>query len=675
MQLNFQNTALSIMENGSFIAGERIAVNPRIINNSTIAVLRSFPNEPSARSSAVRVFPVAEVPEQTLLISEELAASHDLLPADRARWNLDFANFDYQTAHEIILEVTFEQSLEQVIEQLNRSDNLGGRLLWFSGDSFNDSNFIEINDKPYKIREIVPTPVGRDTIIEITEKTNLKVFSPGYTAGIDIVVLADCSGSMSIADLTETADAIPTSSFWQASASRELKRDEALRRSLKKLLETRLRTTGRMSRIALVSFTHETQLRFPRLGGMIEFDETTPEKTVGEFRDAINLLRAEQGGTDIGNALHYAAELLYKHGRPGNDRLLVLISDGADWKPKGQDATGEIVVALQDPVSLMEHLHSEMKIHLHAIGISTREIYTRYHNRTSPGRTLEPSLVPNHELLERLVSVGGGDPSQTGNMDVLEQYLSGLGAGVTRNLKNPRSSSVPKLSDYEIFSLKNLQNPHFRTQTSQDVQNELLELRKKVKELFNDCNEYTKNTIHRWLFGSTMEQVNLFDTYLVEEVQNRENFKLFIDNIYKSFYESLDSKIKNRKIEGDPRVIEFVTDKIHQKLRLIKDFRNNCDHDKDSALNEDASGDSRQKARSDKKRLVEHYQKLVGVSVIEENDRDGWSRLQRSIINYLSDLLFEIRDIYRHSEKKKAGIHVKAEKENSKEATDFVLKW
>lgn len=478
MELNFQNTVLSIMANGAFIAGERIAVNPRLVNSPTIALLRAFPDEPNAQTLAVRVFPSAEIPEQTLVIGEDLALSLDLFPVERARWQLEFGNFDYQTAQEIVLEVTFEQPLEQVVEQLNRSDDLGGRLLWFSGDSLTDSNFLEINEKPYKIREIVPNPVGRNTIIEIKEQTNLKIFSPGYAAGIDIVVLADCSGSMGIADLTETADVIPpTGNLWQSSANRELKREEALRRSLKKLLETRLRTTGRMSRIALVSFTHETELRFPRSGGMAEFDETTPETTVNQFRDAINLLRSERSGTDIGNALHYAAELIYKHGRPGNDRLVVLISDGADWKPKGQEATGEIVEALQDPVSLMEHLHNEMNIHLHAIGISTREIYMRFHNRKMPGQTPDVSLVPNHELLERLVMVGGGDPSQTGNMDVLQHYLSGLGAGVTRQLQKPRTASVPRLSNHEIFTLKNLKNPRFRTPTAQSLENELIILK------------------------------------------------------------------------------------------------------------------------------------------------------------------------------------------------------
>ena len=47
-----------------------------------------------------------------------------------------------------------------------------------------------------------------------------------------------------------------------------------------------------------------------------------PSGLVQEFRDAIGLLRAD-GGTDIGQALQFAAELLYRHGHPANDRLLV----------------------------------------------------------------------------------------------------------------------------------------------------------------------------------------------------------------------------------------------------------------------------------------------------------------------------------------------------------------
>lgn len=658
------------MEQGSLIADERVAVNPRIIGKQTVGLLRAFPDEPAERARAVRIYPIAEVPEQILLIGEDFASTLDLLPVERTRWRLEFDNFDYLTAQEIILEVTVEQPLEQIVEQLNHTNDLGGRLLWFSGDSMTDDVFLEINGKPYKIREITLSPKGRKTIVEITEQTNLKVFSPGHAAGIDVVILADCSGSMSVPDLTEMADAAPSSY-----PNRGLTRIDALRQSLKKLLQTRLLTSGRMSRIALVSFTHETEIRFPRGGGMVEFDENTPEKVVREFNDAINLLQAERAATDIGKALYFAAQLIHNHGRPGNDRLVVLISDGADWKPKGQEATGEIVVAIQEPVSLMEHLHREMKIHLHAIGISTREIYMRYHNRYTPGQTPEPSLVPNHELLKRLVEVGGGDPSQTGNTEVLQQYLTGLGAGVTRHLKNPRIPQAPRLSDNELFFLKNLNKPQQRTETPQAVKDELFALKKEIKDLFYNCERHTINTVQRKLFASTSVQIETFDYYLVTEVQNRKDFESFINNFNQSFCEAVDSKIRKQDVDKEPPVIKAVAAELHRKLKLIRDFRVDFLHDKDRNLDENSSGESRRGARADKRQLVEHYQNLIGVKVVEENDCEAWSRLQRAIIRHLRDTLSAVREIYQEAELPQTEAKTQTTEPSQTVGADFILKW
>ena len=66
---------------------------------------------------------------------------------------------------------------------------------------------------------------------------------------------------------------------------------------------------------------------------------------ISEFRQAIGLLQHQNAGTDIGKALHFAAELLYRQGVPDNDRLIVLVSDGADWAQKSDDTTGEAVAA------------------------------------------------------------------------------------------------------------------------------------------------------------------------------------------------------------------------------------------------------------------------------------------------------------------------------------------
>jgi Mg-chelatase subunit ChlD len=95
-----------------------------------------------------------------------------------------------------------------------------------------------------------------------------------------------------------------------------------------------------------VRFTTDCAVRFPKGGGMAELNAGAP--VVREFREAVALLTPEEAGTDIGQALHYAAQLLHTHVRPGNDRLVVLVSDGATWKPKGEEAYGEVVQAVND---------------------------------------------------------------------------------------------------------------------------------------------------------------------------------------------------------------------------------------------------------------------------------------------------------------------------------------
>src|SRR6185312_14286284 len=101
---------------------------------------------------------------------------------------------------------------------------------------------------------------------------------------------------------------------------------------------------------------------------------------------------------------------------------------------KTAESTGELVFAADDPVSLTAHLHRRRRIRLHAIGISNNELYEAWLRR---GYRDNPGLRPDHPLLERLVEVGGGDPTRIGGIDVLEQYFSGLGAGLTRHVGAP----------------------------------------------------------------------------------------------------------------------------------------------------------------------------------------------------------------------------------------------
>jgi hypothetical protein len=182
---------------------------------------------------------------------------------------------------------------------------------------------------------------------------------------------------------------------------------------------------------------------YPRETGMAKMSADSEPAIAYAYRRADTKLRPAGANTDNGGALHYASELLHRHGVPGNDQLIVLISDGADWNPKGDEATGEAVAATTDAVSLMDELYQSAGIRLHAIGISDEAAFRRWWNRNGQ-RQHEPWMVPDHRLLSDLVRVGGGDPSQIGGLDVLENYFGGLGGGVTTRIGVPaRAGSVP----------------------------------------------------------------------------------------------------------------------------------------------------------------------------------------------------------------------------------------
>jgi von Willebrand factor type A domain len=374
---------------------------------------------------AVRLSPLPQVPPGVLVIGANTAENLGILDlAADVRWILhptepvDIAR--------VQLELPTEQSAEQAATALGRA-GLPGRLLWWP--SQRQDCWLDVDGVPHRVRRL--DAAGRSDVVgRITERTVVEVFAAGVRNGVDIVILADCSGSMSVWDI-DVQEAVHGRGRPQ-----QLSRMDTLRSALGDLLDVRLRTDGRVSRIALVAFTRTTSVMFPRTGDMVELDGSAPPDLVRDFRTAITLLQPRSEGTDIGNALHEAANLLYLSGRPDNEKLIVLVSDGAHWTPKGDAGTGEVVMALQEPVSLMAHLHQNTGIRLHAIGISTPGQYQRWVRAERRNASIYEE--PNHTLLEQLVAVGGGNPAAIGGLQVLAQYFSGLGEGTTRTVRLER---------------------------------------------------------------------------------------------------------------------------------------------------------------------------------------------------------------------------------------------
>ena len=384
---------------------------------------------PDVIRTAVHGIPLPELPAKFIAVGEDLAAEWDA-DLERVEWTLDRA--DTVPVRAFTVELPVERDLAEAAQDIARA-GLAGELLWIPADGGEMS--LTIGDLPHRIRSV---DAGRTGVIgRITRDTQVEVYASAVRAGVDIVILADCSGSMEMDDLPAGAGRQSR----PAPGKHWITRMEALQRSLGDLLSVRLQMSGRVSRLALVQFNHRTRQLFPPGGGMAQLDGSSPPRDIDEFRKSVKELRSS-GRTDIGNALYAAANLLYQHGHAGNDKLIVLVSDGADWTPTGEEGSGEMVEAISEPVSLMTHLREDIGIRLHALGISTPDLYRR--------RGYEPAegMVPDHQLLRELVKAGGGDPSAIGGLDVLEEYLSGLGTGVTytvreRLAERPAAGRIP----------------------------------------------------------------------------------------------------------------------------------------------------------------------------------------------------------------------------------------
>jgi Mg-chelatase subunit ChlD len=389
----------------------------------------------------VRLSALPEVPAGVLAIGEGLAEELGL-GASGVSWRLD--PVDPVELRRLRLEITTEGVLDDAARAL--AGGLADRVLWCG----RQESWIEVNGSLYRV-SACDTGRREEVVGRITERTEVEVFAPGVRTGVDVVILADCSGSMDVWDIPVSQESV-----WRSRhPPRGITRMEALQKALGDLLDVRLRVDGRVSRVALVAFDEKAEVRFPPGGGMAELGRSAPRELVDAFRMAVGLLNATGPGTNIPNALHEAANLLYRYGHSGNERLIVLVSDGAHWDgPADEQSTGEIVPGFKEPVSLMEHLH-QYGIRLHAIGISTSEYYKRW--LATERRQFSDIFNPNHELLQELVRVGGGDPTAIGGMEVLASYFSGLGAGITRSVRLSRPAPAGgRPSDAAVAILRRL---------------------------------------------------------------------------------------------------------------------------------------------------------------------------------------------------------------------------
>ena len=541
--LNHQTGRLVAVEPGGLICGPRVAVNPRALAAAQAGVLTAYPGEWRAKQEPVRVCPVREVPEGVLALGRDLLEALELDLANPG-WELQVRGVQHLEASGLGLQVAGDQPLEEVVAALSECDDLAGRLLWCPTPGVPQEALV-IGGQAYQVWKLAPAPAAPNTVVEVTPKTAVSVRAPGATSGVDIVILADCSGSMQIDDMAAPGAPPESPGMWARltgrSAAPRVRRDEALREALKRLLRLRTETSGRVSRVALVGFTTECTPLFPKDGGMQEIDETSDQAVIDEFGRAIEKVWADpKGGTRIEEALHYAGQLLREHDR-GNEKLIVLISDGAHWVPKGDKATGELIAGDADPVSLMASQYRGSRIRLHAIGISTEKLFDDW--CTAKGRSYSPeqrkALCPNHSLLQRLVEVTEGDPATVGDTDELQKYFSGLGGGMERRLRPLRAAPAVELQPFEREALALALPRPAAAGVSEAVRQRRGLLAEELRKLYVECNRLTALAGGPTLFAPDFMASEHFSAAIDLDVQSEKEFlNLFCQEMVKGTLEN-----------------------------------------------------------------------------------------------------------------------------------------
>ncbi|HYL72666.1 MAG TPA: vWA domain-containing protein [Bryobacteraceae bacterium] len=620
---------------------EEVLISPDRVPSTVVGLLVAYPGEPAETIVPVVVYPNPAVPPGALVTSEDLMKKIGLWGVTHPHWVLRFSGFDNSYAQEVCLEIASDESLDQATRVLASSSELSGRMVYLPANASVTGQLLEIESIPFRIRSLSPTPVRDSVFVIDASHTRASLFASSQRVGVDIVILADCSGSMSIADLSEIVEGESAAqSLLQRFASalnstqvRYVPRIHVLRRALLDLVDRRLRLSGSSSRIALVGFGTSSRLLFPYQEGMLQLDQATPIESLRRFRDIIATLQADMGGTRIGLAISFAASHLSRYGNPANERLIVLLSDGADWTPAKADQTGEILEQVsEEPVSLMEHLHETMGIHIQAIGISNDRVYDEYLRRS--GKTdVNVGNRPNHALLERLVAVGGGDPARTGDAQVIEEYFQTLAAGVTRQISYPASrKGPPQLNPDErarmIRESTSDRVPATETVVVEDA--EITALARELESLYAEANRRTLSLVGQRLFNPSPEaSTELFRDRISLATTSSSAFKLFISSFWSVFDDSLIPSVRQRAGNPPPPLDEIRSFLYSSRFNEVQVLRNFIFHD---GLRGDDAGERALRAGEI---LARH----TGQRSLGDDDAGGWCRLQKGLISTVRDVV------------------------------------
>lgn len=303
---------------------------------------------------------------------------------------------------EVVLETTVEQTDIEALQRQRHGLFINRCLLLQAEGKINSLSLPIAGQAHFNIRSIEPSldsPQAK-TLLVFDENTRFKLFVPHSKRKrpVDMVVVVDASGSM---DLEDYVDA----------NNRPHPRLAGVQGALETLFQKRLAAAGsRVSRIAVVVFAGNTGMLYPTDAAMADLQNMKKPEIRQFMRNLCKFwlehhLKLDRTSTNISAALRFSAELLNYYSEEKSEKVLLLLSDGADWK-EDKDSTydGEIINTLQDPAVLADNLHYDSKIRIHTIAISDERACKR-HIKPEHWTT---SSIPNTVLLREIAQVTKG---------------------------------------------------------------------------------------------------------------------------------------------------------------------------------------------------------------------------------------------------------------------------
>jgi Effector-associated domain 1/von Willebrand factor type A domain len=430
--LTSQQCTLALRTTSSFYREElflapKEAARCGVTAESAFAIIAIPSLNPGAppRQYAVRLVSDAQVASSTVQINHNFAEAIGLQQTNSASWWITRATRIVPLEEAVIELVVESENIERERNRLFklRQDLFVNRSLLIEKKDADEVLSLPILGRGYfNLRNLRPDPAGfaPGTVVALNEKTRLQLFVPHRKGGVDMVILVDASRSMNWEDFVDTD-------------SRPHSRLRGVSRALDLLFQRRLSSGSRVSHLAIVAFGGNTAMLHP--------SERLTMSEVGNDMNSNNDMRSclrklndtyleqllDRDRTNISSALREAADLCTMCCQDGNEKVFLLLSDGADWaEDKENQRYGEVAATTDDPAVLAEKLYSEDNIRIHTVSISSEKAFRRF----IPSKYWqEKSALPNTPLLRKMASLTNGIFFESPDAQVLGKLFEELGRG------------------------------------------------------------------------------------------------------------------------------------------------------------------------------------------------------------------------------------------------------